>query len=649
MASDIIENNYRRTIRRIVLTALLVLQASWCWGQAKTRITLGVMDLIANGLSAEEGRILTETLLTHLVNSGAFEVVERSRRDEILREQGFQQSGVCDDASCLVEIGKYLAVQKMVGGSVGRFGRTWMVNIRLLDVQTGKVEKAVAKSYQGEMDVLLNAMQQAAEDISGQAVQAPAAQSSPLPQLKHGIEYYNQGRQLMAQGNFTEALRYFQEAVRLDPQHALYLTARGYAFLHSGDLEAAQSDFQKAAVIRPKYDWAHIGQGDVLYQKKEYASAIAVYRKALDLGGDQAELYRRLCDAYFGLQEYDRALEQIEKLIKEQKKNHQAWYRRGLAYFYLGDYARALASYQQALALDPGNPLYYLGRGQVHYRRQDYAAALEDFSKAVLLKSDYLAALDWRAMAQCRLKKFSEALADMDKALAQNPNQPELYRIRGRIYLDMDQYHRALSDFSRAVELAPQVEEYRYRRAEALSLKGEYRQASAVYDSLVAAHPNSARPYRERSVFALLWARYLPAVEDATRALQMDPDNLVSLNDRAVAWFMAGDNAKALADCERIIELTGEVKDPARYFSALGLKQQCLGRWAKALEYYQKALALMPDWAGLYSRRGDVYNYLGKRKEALADWRKSYELNRFYPLGDEARKAIGLNPIKPGN
>ncbi len=165
-------------IRKVAVSVLLLLLwVGLSYAQPKT--TMAVMDLNCAGLSQSDGLILTNALLSNIVNTGSFDVVERSKRDEILQEQGFAQSGACDDNACLVQFGKFLSVQKMVGGSIGKLGQTWTVNIRLLDVRTGKIDKAFMKSYRGEIDALLNQMRDIAREIA-KAGSPSAVQSQPV-------------------------------------------------------------------------------------------------------------------------------------------------------------------------------------------------------------------------------------------------------------------------------------------------------------------------------------------------------------------------------------------------------------------------------------------------------------------------------------
>lgn len=616
-------------------------------GQTKARTTLGVMDLSSAGLSADESRILTDALLTGLVNAGVYDIVERSRRDEILREQGFQQTGACSEASCLVEIGKYLAVQKMVGGSVGKFGGTWTVNIRLLDVQTGRVEQAVSRNYQGEMDGLLTAMQQAAAELSGKPVSLSPTpgDEGKLPRLATSLDYYAKGLELRKAGNLGEAIRYFNEAIRLDPGLARYYVHRGFAHLDNKDLEAARADFQRAAIMEPNYAWSYIGLGDILYQQKAYDQALAQYQKALDLGGARDEVQMRRHNVYRDLKDYDRALAIIEQILKEQKKNHAAWDLRGRDYYSKGDYAKAVASYDQAIALRPGQAEYYYHRGLARYQLKDFTNALEDLSKTIILRPDYFYAYAWRSAVRRKLRDCQAALTDIDRAIEQNPNEAEFHSLRGQTYLEMKRYQDAVKNFSRALEIEPQQLSYIYQRANAYSLMNDYHSAAADYDRAVSLQPDSARPYHERGTFSLLWSDYHQAIKDEARALEIKPDYLAALANRAVAFSLLGENAKAVADCDLVIELTEKEKG-AGYFAALGLKQYCLGRFDRAVEHFTKAIAIDPEWAGAISRRGDAYSRMGRAREAAADWRKANELNPFYPLASEARKAIGVPELQ---
>jgi|GEM_PF-1587214 hypothetical protein len=146
-----------------LIVYFLLAGAVWAAGK---KTTISVMDLnTTSGLSSKEIALLTDKLLNSLVEYRVFDVVERSKRDEILKEQGFQMTGACDQTSCLVEAGQLLGAQKMIGGTIGKLGNVYAVELRMLDIQTGGIDLSFSRNY-GKIADLLNAMKEAAEIFS---------------------------------------------------------------------------------------------------------------------------------------------------------------------------------------------------------------------------------------------------------------------------------------------------------------------------------------------------------------------------------------------------------------------------------------------------------------------------------------------------
>jgi len=80
---------------------------------AQPKNTIAVLSLDAHGISGSEADVLATRLRSLLVNLAKYDVVDRSRMEDILKEQGFQQTG-CTSNECVVEAGKLLGVQKML-------------------------------------------------------------------------------------------------------------------------------------------------------------------------------------------------------------------------------------------------------------------------------------------------------------------------------------------------------------------------------------------------------------------------------------------------------------------------------------------------------------------------------------------------------
>lgn len=121
-----------------------------CGGQLRAEeatTTVAVMDLKGHaGITDKEARTISDRIRGEILRAGGYTVIERGAMAEILQEQEFQQAEACSDQGCIVEVGQLLAVRKMVGGSVGRVGGTYNINLKLVDVQSGAIDKLVSRT-----------------------------------------------------------------------------------------------------------------------------------------------------------------------------------------------------------------------------------------------------------------------------------------------------------------------------------------------------------------------------------------------------------------------------------------------------------------------------------------------------------------------
>lgn len=116
---------------------------------------IAVFNLDARGVSDIEAKAITDRLRIELQKSGEYRLLERDMMNMILEEQSFQLSGACSEASCLVEVGQLLAVNKIAGGSVTKIGSLFTIEVRIIDVETGEIFKNVIEDYNGPIENVL--------------------------------------------------------------------------------------------------------------------------------------------------------------------------------------------------------------------------------------------------------------------------------------------------------------------------------------------------------------------------------------------------------------------------------------------------------------------------------------------------------------
>ncbi len=132
---------------------------------AKGKITLAVIDFEAKNVARESSEAVSDLLRTELFNTGRFEVIERQQIKKIFQEQKLQMSGMTETDKA-AEIGRLLNVEKIMIGTLTKLGRTYIINTRIVDVQSGLMVLAEAVESTGGEEQLPRSISELALSIS---------------------------------------------------------------------------------------------------------------------------------------------------------------------------------------------------------------------------------------------------------------------------------------------------------------------------------------------------------------------------------------------------------------------------------------------------------------------------------------------------
>jgi hypothetical protein len=119
------------------------------------QLPIAVIDFDGKGITQLESSALTDRLRSELIENGFFKVVERGMMQEVLTEQGFQQTG-CTSDECIVEVGRMIGVDRMIGGSISKVGDIFSVNAKIVSVETGEIFNSITFDLNGKIELLLS-------------------------------------------------------------------------------------------------------------------------------------------------------------------------------------------------------------------------------------------------------------------------------------------------------------------------------------------------------------------------------------------------------------------------------------------------------------------------------------------------------------
>jgi TolB-like protein len=133
-------------------TLLIVLAAAQPGAnEAKTR-AIAVLQLEAQGVETKVTTIVTDTMLSQLNRLPNTRVIGQREIETMLKYEKLKMQVGCTDLSCMVEIGGALGVDKLVTGSLGKLGESFVMNVKLIDIRNAGIEQTFTRRLKGGTD-----------------------------------------------------------------------------------------------------------------------------------------------------------------------------------------------------------------------------------------------------------------------------------------------------------------------------------------------------------------------------------------------------------------------------------------------------------------------------------------------------------------
>jgi len=102
-------------------------------------IRIAVLSFDPAGVDTSLAYSVATSIRNSLVEESPFTVLDREYMEQILNEQGFQLSGACNTEECVLQVGRILGVSHLLTGSVSNFAGYFVIQARIISVESGQV------------------------------------------------------------------------------------------------------------------------------------------------------------------------------------------------------------------------------------------------------------------------------------------------------------------------------------------------------------------------------------------------------------------------------------------------------------------------------------------------------------------------------
>jgi TolB-like protein/Tfp pilus assembly protein PilF len=331
------------------------------------------------------------------------------------------------------EIGKELEVGSVLEGSFRKAGNRIRVTTQLIDVSGDK--HLWAQNYDRNLDDVFAVQSDVAKQV------ADALKVRILSSEKERIErkptesttaytLYLKGRNLWAKRgweNATEAIKYFEKAVKEDPGFALgyvgqadcFTMLSNWGYEPEANLEKAKGSLAKALEIDPGLAEAHATNALILKDEGKRSQAEDEFRRALELKPGYATAHQWYSNFLLSELRWDEALGQIEKALELDPLSPVINYNHGLFYYAKRDYSKAAELFKRVIELDPKYPPVHGMLGDAYAYMKMYDDMRHEYDISVeLLEASFPAArllLDaWAAFFEDNLQALKRLVVELE-------------------------------------------------------------------------------------------------------------------------------------------------------------------------------------------------------------------------------------------
>ncbi|HIK06564.1 MAG TPA: tetratricopeptide repeat protein [Trichormus sp. M33_DOE_039] len=449
------------------------------------------------------------------------------------------------------------------------------------------------------------------------------------------LAYYGKGLALSWDGKHQESIAAFESATKLKPDFVTAWQTLSLVYRVLKQPEKALVAIEKAIQLQPKNPDLYNEKWTVLDNLKRYAEAELAINKAIEIN-PRAAFYNNRGNLYADQKKWDLALADFNQVITINPQNATAYYNRGYLYADQKKWDLALADFNQAIIINSQYADAYNNRGILYYDQKKWDLALVDFNQAIAINPQGATAYINRGVLYKEQKKWDLALADYTKAIAINPQGATAYNNRGILYYDQKKWDLALADYTTAIAINPQYVDAYKGRGNLYYDQKKWDLALADYTKAIAINPQYVDAYYNRGVLYYNQKKWDLSEADYTQAISINPLLAEAYYNRGVLYYNQKKWDLALADYTQAIAINPQ--DVQSYYNR-GVLYYNQKKWDLAEVDYTQAIAINPLLVEAYYNRGVLYYNQKKWDLALADYTQAIVIN---PLLAEAYYSRGV-------
>ncbi|MCW8932500.1 MAG: tetratricopeptide repeat protein [Gammaproteobacteria bacterium] len=376
----------------------------------------------------------------------------------------------------------------------------------------------------------------------------------------------------------------------------LYQAKLAFKFV---DYPSTEKYLNEVLTVQPDYLDALVLKVELLKKQKRDLQAIQTLQKILNKLPDNTALRLELARLLVKTKSYEQSMKHIERLAKKELAP-EVLFAISLLAIEMDklDEAKQYLERLHAHRLYASESAYFIG--QLEAGRENYAEA-EDWFKRVKNGKYTFEAYLGLAMVYSQQKKFDEAFKLLEHSSASNDKQnTDILQIKAEVYAKAKDYTKAYEIYTEAVKLAPNNHDILYGRAMLAEKFGRIDLLEKDLHTILASNPKDNQALNALGyTLADRTDRYQEALQYIERALEINPEDVATLDSMGWVLYKLGRHSEALKYLKKAYDKDPDPEIAAHYGEILWVS----GQTKKAKFIWDKALKSDPEHRVLIGTR----------------------------------------------
>ncbi len=494
--------------------------------------------------------------------------------------------------------------------------------------------------------------------------------------------------------NFDEAIKYFAMVTGPEAENADFLFKYGQACYSIKDYKKAKDIFVKLSALAPKnaevfrilYDiasndpamkteasvylqkfvalkpndaLAQKNLGDILYESKKPAGALAAYRAALAADPAIKGVYRHYVELVMAKGAPEELVKALTGAIKAGEADAAMYGSLGAVYQKQGAWQKAVEMYEKAIQADPRNVAMLSSLALCEAKSGNVNEAVISYEQVVAMNPDAIEETRDLGDLYAKQNKMSQAISMYKKYLEKKPGDFHTAKAVGDYSYNHKNYDEAIKYYSMVTGADSKNAYFLLKYGQACYFAKNYKKAAEVLNQCAALTPMNAEIYKMlydisdknngTKAEQITYLRKYVSVKPGDAAMQKDLGDL-QYEQKNMDAALAAYRAALTADPSikgfykryvELVSLKGVQEDiikamkgavaageaDATMYETIGGIELKAGANAKAMEYYQKSLQLDPKNVKVLSALAQCQAKSGNVNDAVISYEQAIAMN----------------------